>query len=363
MITMRRFAYMPEDTKGTDLIKCPNCNGDMSFSEADSALKCDHCGHIEQIKNENNVARREITNGVLSEHQQWSENVVFRCKFCNADTTVDSHEIMQRCPFCGSSNVMKTEELPGIKPDSLIPYKVTKESALDLFKKWIHSKIFAPGECRKKAVGENINSLYSPVWSFTADTKNYYAGTLGKDYTETHTDSKGNVQTVTRTRWFSVSGYINADYKDVLYPSGKAIPENMAKKLEPYPLGSKVGYKQEYLADRAAEHYSRDLGTCFGEFGKYVYSDLCQRIRRKYNADHIGNMRIDTTYLTKLFNYILLPNYIANFAYKNKTYNFYVNGATGEVVGKYPKSIWKILATVAAAGVGVGALLFVTGVI
>ena len=340
---------MPEDVRGTDLVKCPNCNGDMRFSIKNGALKCDHCGRIEQIKGDSNVARREITDSVLREHEPWKENIVLKCKFCNAQIDIDSREIMKACPFCGSPNIIRTEELPGIKPDSLIPYKVTKESALELFRKWIRSKLFAPGECRKKATAENINSLYSPVWSFAADTRNYYSGVLGEDYTETYTDSEGNTQSETRTRWYSVSGYINADYKDVFIPSGKLIPDDMAKELEPYPMGSKVGYKQEYLAGRAAEHYSRDLGTCFGEFGKYVYSDLCQRIKRMYNADHVQSMSVDTTYLTKFFNYILLPNYVANFAYKKKTYNFYVNGATGEVVGKYPKSIWKILLTIGAA--------------
>jgi predicted RNA-binding Zn-ribbon protein involved in translation (DUF1610 family) len=348
-----------EDTKDTDVVRCPNCNASMRYSIANSALKCEHCGHIEQIaEGKNNVARREITDSVLNEHQPWSENIVFRCKFCNAEIGVDKQEIVKKCPFCASPNIIRTEEIPGIKPDSVIPYKVTKQSALELFSKWIRSKIFAPGECRKNAKAENINSVYTPVWSFNAGTKNRYSGVLGEDYTETYTDSEGKTHTETKTRWFDVSGEIKADYKDIFIPSGKAIPNDIAKELEPYPMGSVVGYKQEYLADRAAEHYSRDLNTCFGEFGKYVYSDLCQQIRRKYNADRIKKMDIDTTYTSKFFNYILLPNYIANFSFKKKNYNFYVNGATGEVVGKYPKSLVKIGAVIGAVAAGIGVLLY-----
>jgi DNA-directed RNA polymerase subunit RPC12/RpoP len=294
--------------------------------------------------------RRDITEGALNEHQPWSENAVFRCSLCGAYIDLDKKDIMKMCPFCGNPNIIKTDDLPGIKPDSLIPYKVTKESAVDLFKKWIHSKIFAPGECRKYARAENVNSVFSPVWSFAAGTRNKYSGQLGKDYTETYTDSKGNTQTRTKTRWFKVSGVMDADYKDIFVPSGERIPKDMAQKLEPYPIGSAVGYKQEYLAGKAAEHYSRDLNTCFGEFGRYVYADLCQRIRKKYGADHVGKMDIDTTYNTKQFNYVLLPNYIANFTFKKKWYNFYVNGATGKVVGKYPLSAVKI-------GIVIGAVI------
>ena len=342
--------------KSTEIIKCPNCNAGMKFDIENNALLCAYCGNTEQIET-GNIMRREITESVLREHEPWTENVVFRCSFCGAHIDVDKNEIVKRCPFCGNSNILRTEELPGIKPDSLIPYRVTKESALELFRKWIRGKIFAPGKCRKKATAENINSVYSPVWSFTASTRNYYSGTLGKDYTETYTDSEGNTRTRTRTHWYRVSGHINADYTDVFIPSGKFIPKDMARKLEPYPIGTAVSYRQEYLAGKAAEHYSRDIETCFNEFGSYVYSDLCQRIKRMYNADRMGKMDINTSYNTKYFNYVLLPNHIANFSYRNKCYNFYVNGATGEVVGRYPKSIWKIILTVAAVGTAVYLLL------
>jgi predicted RNA-binding Zn-ribbon protein involved in translation (DUF1610 family) len=349
---------MTDDPLGTDIIKCTNCNASMRYSIDDGALKCEHCGHIDAIEGENNVMRRELTDDAMREHVPWKENVVFRCSLCNAHIDVDKREIMKMCPFCGNPNVIKTEELPGIKPDSLIPYTVTKESAVELFRKWIHSKIFAPGECRKRATAENVNSVYSPVWSFTAQTRNLYNGTLGKDYTVTVTDAQGRTRTETRTRWFRVSGAMEANYKDVFIPSGELIPKDMAQKLEPYPMDKSTGYRQEYLAGKAAEHYSRDLSTCFSDFGKYVYADLCQRIRRKYNADRVGSMNIDTTYITKYFNYVLIPNYIANFGYKKKRFNFYVNGATGKIAGRYPKSIPKIAAVVAAVGAVIGGIVY-----
>ncbi|MDR0777843.1 MAG: hypothetical protein LBE48_00165 [Methanomassiliicoccaceae archaeon] len=349
-----------EDAKSTDIIKCSNCNASMRFSISNNALKCDHCGQIEKIEGgNNNVVRRELTDNVMKEHEPWNDSVVFRCSLCSALIDVDKHEIMKMCPFCGNPAVIKTEELPGIKPDSLIPYTVTKRSATELFSKWIRSKLYAPGKCRKHATAENVNSVYSPVWSFTANTSSHYNGMLGEDYTVTVTDSKGNTHTETRTRWFRVSGYIDANYTDVFIPSGKQIPKKMADKLEPYPMNKAVGYRQEYLAGRAAEHYSRDIKTCFDEFGKYVYADLCQRIKRKYNADHVGKMDIDTTYKTKYFNYVLLPNYIANFKYKDKLYNFYVNGATGEVVGKYPLSAVKIAFTIIAIGAAIYGLFMI----
>ncbi|MDR0790980.1 MAG: hypothetical protein LBE47_00395 [Methanomassiliicoccaceae archaeon] len=352
---------MEETAKGTDMIMCPVCNASMRFSIADNALKCEHCGQLEEIKGgDNNVMRRELTDSVMREHEPWTDCIVLRCGLCNASIDVDKKDIVKTCPFCGNPNIMKTEELPGIKPDSMIPYKVTKESAVELFKKWIKGKIFAPGECRKKARAENMNSVFSPTWSFSANTSSSYSGTLGKNHTVTYRDSQGRTQTKTEIRWFRVSGRINADYNDVFIPSGKLIPDNVAKKLEPYPVKEAVKYTQEYLPGKTAEHYSRDINTCFNDFGKYVYSDLCQRIRRKYNADHVGKMDINTTYNSKYFNYLLIPNHIANFTYNKKLYNFYVNGSTGKVVGKYPISVLKVVITIAAVvGAAVGIYLLI----
>ena len=42
------------------------------------------------------------------------------------------------------------------------------------------------------------------------------------------------------------------------------------------------------------------------------------------------------------FKHVLLPVWIAAYRYKDKPYQFLVNGQTGEVVGKAPWSFWKI---------------------
>ena len=210
-------------------------------------------------------------------------------------------------------------------------------------------------ESVKNAVADKINGLYFPSWSFSADTKNYYSGTLGEDYTVTVTNSDGTTSTETHTRWFNVSGNIDASYRDFLVPSGKIIPKSAITALGTYPLNTAKPYTQEYLAGRSAEHYSRDIKVCFSEFENYIYSDLCLRIKRLYKADHLGKMNITTSYSKKQFNYILLPAYTANFQYNNKNYNFYINGTTGKITGAYPKSGWKIFFTIFGIAAAVAA--------
>ena len=78
-------------------------------------------------------------------------------------------------------------------------------------------------------------------------------------------------------------------------------------------------------------------------------------ILRRYDYTSVISFSSDTNYLETKFKYILLPIYIGHFEYRKKLYNFYINGVTGKVVGKTPKSPWKILLVVLLA-LGLAAL-------
>lgn len=336
---------MDKDILDTEVVKCPQCGANMRYSIKSKALKCDHCNNIKQIEGGfDRAVRQELTNEILNSRPQWNQSVVFKCVTCGAMVDLDKKEIVKSCPFCGSSNILKTNEICGIQPDSVIPFAVTKQTAVERFKRWIKGKAYAPGKCKKTATVESINGVYHPTWLFSADTQSRYDGMLGEDYTTT--DSDGNK--TTHTRWFRVTGNIGAGYRDIPVPSGKLIPPNILKKLCPYPIETAKSYKQEYLIGKFAEHYSRDITVCFNDFQRHVYTDLCMRIKHLYHADHVGKMNIYTNYNNKKFNYMLLPAYIANYNHRNKIYNFYINGVNGKLVGSYPKSVWKILLTIFA---------------
>ena len=52
-----------------------------------------------------------------------------------------------------------------------------------------------------------------------------------------------------------------------------------------------------------------------------------------YNAQHIEDLRCDTTFPQIEFRLIYLPAYFCSYPYKDKTYNIYINGQTGTVKG------------------------------
>lgn len=336
--------------------KCPSCGAGLKYDVTSGELKCSHCDTIVDIVDDDKVKRRELTSDIMKTHSEWNEAKVSRCENCGAKEIINKKDIARSCTFCGSAQVVELSELAGIKPDSVIPFQVTKESAIQRFKKWIKGRFYAPGALKKQDINKSLNALYSSCWSFSAATENTYNGTLGRTETRTR-HVNGRTETYTTVKWFKVAGTISQEYKDHLVQSGEKISTKWFEKIKPFNLSFLKVYRQEYLSGIVTEHYSRSIETCFGDFTKYIKLDLQRKIMRKHGADQISSLNINTNYIDKRFNYILLPLYVANYTYKNKLYNFYVNGATGKVVGKYPKSVGKILFTILGAAAVVAGII------
>jgi DNA-directed RNA polymerase subunit RPC12/RpoP len=340
--------FIDERQVKTDANKCPKCGGEMKYDIETTDLKCERCGHTLDFDESGAVTRRAMTDEITKNHEHWKDGAVFRCDNCGAKGVLDKKSLSKCCAFCGSPHVVSTQELAGIKPDSVIPFQITRESAREKFLKWLKSKFFAPTKLKKMDKDEQFNAIYGSSWSFSANTNTKYNGTLGRRETSTRTVN-GRTQTTSTVRYFRVSGDIQQNYRDFFVQSGDQIGSKIFDKLKPFNLSHLKVYRQEYLAGIFAEHYSRTIDVCFNDFANFIKRDLRNRIMRKHNADVVQTLNLNTAYSDKAFNYVLLPVYIANYSWKAKLYNFFVNGTNGKVVGKYPKSGWKIFFTVLGA--------------
>ena len=337
--------------------KCPGCGSSLMYDIASGNLKCQHCGTTRAMQEDNQVQRRTMCAQVLNTHKQWTDGAVFRCSNCGANNVVSKRDISKSCAFCGSNAIVQSQELPGIQPDSVIPFQITQETASQRFNQWRKKRWFVPGEFKKADLRKSMSPMYTPCWSFSAQTQSMYNGTLGRTV---------STRNGTRTQWFRVSGGIMQNYTDYFVQSGERINTKNFNNLKPFNLQLVRVYRTEFLSGIVAEHYSRDLEICFQDFAAFVRRDKQQKIMRRHNATSVSQLTINTNYHNRKFNYVLLPVYIAHYYYKNKLYNFYVNGATGKIVGKYPKSAIKITLLVvglAALVIGVGIAAYFGGLI
>lgn len=347
-----------EDTEpileNTDKFPCPSCGGNMHFDPKEQALSCPYCSNKIEIKN-NDEAINEYDFDKAEEmasHNWGEETRIIKCDSCGAETVLDVDTVAQFCAFCGSSHIVQKNDTDSIAPESIIPFKIAKTKANELFSKWIKKRFFAPSKLKKEFNIRKINGTYIPFWTYDTNTSSVYTANKGTHYyvnqTRTVNGERKTVR-VRKTRWRRVHGVYNEFFDDILINGSKNIDESLVNALEPFHLNELIPYKPEYLSGFLAERYSINLEDGWQDAKEEMKSHIHGGIKRQVNGDEVRILNVNTSYDKVKFKHILLPVWISSYSFKEKAYRFLINGQTGEVQGKYPKSALKITLTVLAS--------------
>jgi len=340
-------------TKETAVFKCKSCGGNLVYMPKTGTLGCAHCGSMFEFEKDSNVALLDFLSHGKS-GKKWEETVVYRCTNCGGKEIISKFEIAKICPFCGTSNIVITDELPGIAPNAVLPFKISSDDVAERFKTWIKKSFFAPRNLKKLVDEKKVLGVYSPCFSFFTDTRSQYHGVLGKYY---YTGTGNNRRRHLKT--FSVSGTYDMVFSDILIECGPKLTQKDVDRIKPFATNQAYKYDLKYLAGFCANNYDKSVESSFEDAKKIMQDMLRRKILAQYSYDVVQSLNITTNYNNIKFNYLLLPVYICNYKYGGKDYNFYVNGQNGKIWGKKPISGLKVFFTIftIAAVVGGAAVL------
>ncbi len=346
---------------------CESCGAILTFEPGSTVIKCGHCGHENAIP-EDDAPIEEIdfraTLSSLETAAPHSTDRVVRCDSCGAEFTLAPDAHAGACPYCGSTVVTDTGKDRQLKPAALVPFQLDQGAASDRLGKWLKGLWFAPSGVGKFSRNDGrFLGVYAPHWTFDAETSSNYAGERGiyvqvPRMTTTMINGKPQTRTVmhTETRWTRVRGFVRRNFDDVLVLASKNLPKQLAGKLFSWKLEALVPYRDEYLSGFRSEAYQLGLEEGF-EAARVIMNN---QIRADVMRDIGGNVqrvhRVDTKWGHISFKHVLLPIWVANYSFQGKTYNFVINGQTGELRGERPWSWIKIgiaVAVVVAVGVAV----------
>lgn len=342
----------------TNTFQCTSCGGDMFFDPKTQSLGCLYCGNKVDIDNqEGEIEEYDIDSVEENDSSDWGrETRIIHCDDCGAETILKEDSVAQFCAFCGSSHIVEENDIPGIKPSSLIPFKVTRDKAKSLFSKWLKGKFFVPKKVKSNHNMDKLKGVYIPYWTFDSDTYSNYTAQRGTYYYVTKTDvvyRNGKRQVVhkrvRKIRWEHVSGTYRRHFDDFLVNASKHVNSKIINKIEPFDLGELEHYSPEYLSGFTAERYTLGLDEGWEIAKAEFLQEICNGIVNQIGGDRVRDVRAETTYNSILFKHILLPVWMSSYKYKDKIYRFMVNGQTGEVQGEEPVSIPKVILTVLAA--------------
>ncbi len=322
----------------SDTFKCPGCGNFLRYDPDSGKLRCSYCGTERDVPAPG--PPMELYYTALSEQgfTGWGEVKCIQCPVCGAKTVLEKYQTCTVCPFCGAPNLVETDEVPGLKPNAVLPFLISEPKAHESLKKWMGKKFLAPSNLKKTAKTSRMNGVYIPSWTFDSNVHAKYDARLGKTYTVTVGSGK-NRRTETRIRWYNVSGAVNSYFDDVLVGASTRLTQKQLNKIGGFDTVNSVQYEEEYLSGYSAERYAQGLDASWEVAQKIMVDSVRSQIRNMYpDADHVDYINVYPVYSETKYKYVLAPIWTSSYRYKGKDYGFVVNGRNGQTVGSAPLS-------------------------
>jgi DNA-directed RNA polymerase subunit RPC12/RpoP len=313
---------------------CPTCGGRMSFAPDKRALVCDYCGHrlfeyqaIQQgaLINEQDF----ITALSTAKAHRWElpTERSLKCETCGAAFALPPLQVSGMCPFCGSAHVVIAPTGELIQPEAVLLFQLDASTAAKRIRAWIDAQKFRPHDLDERSAIAEPRKVFLPFWTFDL------GGTM--TWRALVDEAQGK-----NSQWVPRNGIYLVYHDDLLVPATRAVPKDLLDDLMNYDAKGLQSYSTELLADTAAEVYQVPLADA-----SLVARQQALRAGQAYvlshdlAGEHHRDFFMNTAGLiVESYKLALLPLWIASYRYKKETFPVAVNGQTGEVAGRVPRS-------------------------
>jgi len=282
------------------------------------------------------------------------------CETCGAQLRIPEDRRTAECAYCGSPAVVErppTTDRP--VPSFVIGFVLDHDRATARVRQWLRGRsIFARSGLAKAALAKG-RGVYVPAWLYGAVAHADYQAEIGEEYTTTETytttDSKGNAvtrtRTVTRTEWRSLAGHYSRNILDVVVTASRGISNEALGRIEPFDLRALRRYSSELLAGWEAEEATLDRDASQQAAHVESHAQLGRDLHGFMPGDSHRDLEFGTRLEEEILDLVLLPvwSFAVRYAEDEPPLRVLVNGQTGEVQGRVPRSALKIAAAILLA--------------
>ena len=318
---------------------CDSCGSDLRFEPGGERLVCDHCGNSQAIEHgpwtrSRAIAELDFDDALHSSPDDPELEVtrVSQCPNCGARVEFDPDVHATECPFCATPVVTDTGPTRQIKPRAVLPFALQEREAREAMVDWMGSLWFAPNGLTNYArKGRKLNGIYTPCWTFDANTKSRYRGQRGIVYYEERSvvrNGRRETQRVAKVRWTPASGRVARFFDDVLIVASTALPPKFRTGIANWDLTRLEPYLPEYLAGFRAEAYTLELKDAYVEAREVMDRQILRDIKFDIGGDRQRVDHVETRISDVTFKHILVPVWIAAYKYRGRSFRFVVNGQT-----------------------------------
>lgn len=355
--------------------QCPACTGPLHYSESLGKLKCDYCGteyevaEIEAMyakKEEKSVeAQKKAEKETEQKKQQqakaaeegwdtsdinddWGKDAAgmksYNCPSCGAELICDETTAATSCPYCGNPTVVPGQFSGVLKPDYVIPFKVSKKEAIEKLKMHYKGRPYLPKSFKDNNHIEEIQGVYVPFWMFDgkASGEASYKATTSKVY------EKGDEE-ITETRHYEVSRAGSIGFEKIPVDASSKMPDDHMDSIDYSGLKE---FSTAYLPGFLADKYDVSVKDSQKRADTRCASTLEDALRGTvtgYDSCTLEHKQIDLK--RGKVHYALLPVWMLHTKWNGQDFLFAMNGQTGKMVGDLPTSkgkFWGLFAAIAA---------------
>lgn len=346
---------------------CKNCGAELYWDADEGKLKCEYCNHTyspsdykDETVSENEeepieVKSEEVDKSFTSTAQDISADmVVYKCNHCSGEVIADKQTVATVCPYCGRALSITSKLVGEFRPEVVLPFKVSKEKATELYTQYVSKSKLTPKEFRNNRVIEKIQGLYVPYYL----TSTFEQGNVVYECERT-TSRRSGYDRITRHDVFHVKISGNAQFNSVPSDASNKLDDKFMDTVEPFNFRGLQNFNPGFMAGFIADRADTDKRSVVNRSLKKIKDSFLTLFNRYIGVwsrqtlisyqDNPQNIQVK---------YAMLPIWIFTEEYEGKLFTFAVNGDTGKVVGKLPLSKAILVGKSSLCGlVGVGVVL------
>lgn len=315
--------------------KCPSCNATLKFNPKSQKWDCEYCKSSFELKDlEKNSTKYDKAN-----NKPLKDLDVYTCKNCGAEIMADNNTTATFCVYCKSTAIIKDRLVEAYEPDKIIPFKTTKEDAIEGFKKVGIRKFLMPKEFTDKKNIEEMKGVYIPFWLFDFECRGEISGIATR--ISHWSDSKYHY---TKTDSYKVERGGNITFENIPVDGSKHFDNAIMNSIEPFEYNGLKDFSYSYLSGFYAEKYDQkddEVMTDAERRAKRSVRDVLESELNSYSTKSISSSNININNVN--VKYVLLPVWMLNIKYKDEIRPFAMNGQTGKMIGNIPIDRKKVI--------------------
>ena len=342
--------------------KCPACGGPLRFDPEQGKLVCDYCGSVWEIQDAAAPPAVETQMGGYDFSQLYAQAAsesgeglpIYNCVSCGAEVIAPAEQMALTCPYCGN-NIVLTEKTSGaLRPDGLIPFKITAKALPEVMTKFYKGKKLLPKNFFSESRMEKVTGVYLPFWVFSGRV----TGRLDFSCSNSSSHRSGDY-IVTETKHYRVARDVSADFRNLPVDASGRVADALMDSLEPFRMEDEKPFDMQYLAGFTADRFDRARDDVAERARNRMNNSAQDTVERQVSRDYENVRAIGGALSADLrARYLLFPVYLFTLRHGKNEYAFAVNGQTGKAVGSVPtdkKVSWQYF--LLRAGIGLAAVL------